>query len=261
MTPEPLTAAVTPLSDAERQAPDTRTAFATTTASKETAGAVGLERCSEATPKSTFVLADRRTVCLERKRPEFLGVRIFYRQPVNHLQSSQDSNVWAAGSPGPVASSFPSVALAPHTAPPLGRTHSQPAASLRTPQSEPLKAPPPSTGLRSRIWWAARAAAHQQQEDDVESDTEDEEWNEVYYLGHGGAREADAFVENLREAGEFTQPGNVVTHVVKWPRTAVVCDVPAETEFTVEVYLRPTYVSDCAVQQAGATDPQVGQPF
>ena len=72
---------------------------------------------------------------------------------------------------------------------------------------------------------AAGAAAEQQQEDDAESDTEDEEWNEVYYLGHGGAREANAFVENLREAGEFTHPGNVVTHVAKWPRTAVVCDV------------------------------------
>ena len=244
MTPEPLTAAATPLSAVERQTPDTGTAFATTTPDtgtafaptterRETAGSAGLEGCSAATPESMFVLADRRTVCLDRKRPEFLGVRIFYRQPVNHLQESQHSDMWAAGSPGPAASSYPPAAVAPHTAPPPGRTRSQPTASLRTPRSEPLKAPPPSTGLRSRIWWAARAAAEQQQEDDAESDTEDEEWNAVYYLGHGGAREANAFVEKLREAGEFTHPGNVVTHVAKWPRTAVVCDVPSLSVYCV----------------------------
>lgn len=245
-TPQSLGEASTPISAVESATPDTDSA---SICGEERAALIGLERSRAQCPQHStevFVLGDRRTVCLERMRPEFLGVRIFYRvQHPMHRQEGQSSDMWTTMTPQTVTSAAPSAPVAPHTAPPAG---SRRAANLHTPRSEPLKGPPPSTGLRSRLWWAANATT-MQQEDDAESETEEyDEWNEVFYLGTGGEDEAEAFVKSLREAGEFTQPTNVVTHIVKWPHTAVICDVPPETEFTVEVYLHP---ASAAVRHAG----------
>jgi hypothetical protein len=250
-TPESLGAPSTPISAVESPTSDTETTFidSATIGRQERAAPLGLERSrAESSQRSTemFVLGDRRTVCLKRMRPEFLGIRIFYRgQRPLHTQESQNGDMWTSMSPQTVKSAASSAPVAPHTAPPAG---SRRAASLHTPRSVPLKGSQPSTGLRSRLWWAANATV-EQQEDDGESETEEyDEWNEVYYLGNGGEDEAEAFVESLREAGEFTQPRNVLTHFVKWPRTAVICDVPPETEFTVEVYLHP---ASAAVRHTG----------
>lgn len=238
-SPEPLKATTPRVSAKDRSAPEGREVplSSAMTDTRETPAVRGPERCTAESPppKATFLLGDQRKVYLERKRPDFLAVRIFYRC-VSHLQKSHDSGKWAAVSPRTTPASSSSASAAPQTEPPSRRPY---ATGLRTPRSVPLKNPPPSTGLRSRLWWAASLSADQM-EDDTESESEEhEEWNQVYYLGNGGPHEANAFVESLREAGEFSQPENVVTRVVNWPQTSVVCDVPSETEFSVVIYLRP----------------------
>ena len=116
--------------------------------------------------------------------------------------------------------------------------------SSAAPRSVPAK-PPASGGLASRLWWAA-AAAQQAEEDssNLESlDEQDEEWvSEVFYMGRGGDVEAQAFVASLRAAGELApepEPEHGSNIKVKaWPRSAIKCDVPAETEYAVEVFVR-----------------------
>ena len=188
-----------------------------------------------------------------RKRPEFLGVLISHRQRPQLRPRSP-------GAPQPrgvdgqqrypqLPSASPSARRAPNSERQRNRSPVPDATPLRAnqssggaPQSVPAK-PGASGGLASRLWWAAAAA--QQAGDDrlnLEAlDEQEEDWaSEIFYMGAGGDTEAEAFVASLRAAGELDpeQDGSNVK-VKAFLRSAIKCAIPAETEYAVEVFIRP----------------------